>query len=165
MKKRFKYLSCFLAVLFSLVLCFLLQSEPPIASEKIRGKATFTTQIQATSNRVQSRSPGVTDSLRDFQKTEFYRTIVDNDLFRPLGWSPPRPTETYHLLGTIIPKDGSTEAQAILQSTTARTTYIVRIADTLDKDTILIDIQPKQVTLSKAGQQRTLRLDTAPWIR
>ena len=123
MKKRFKYLSCLLAVLFSLVLCFLLRSEPPIASEEIRGKATFTTQIQATSNRLQSRSPGATDPLRDFQKTDFYRTIVDNNLFRPLGWRPARPREPYRLLGTLLPNDGETPPQAILQSTTARTTY------------------------------------------
>ena len=45
MKKRFKYLSYLLAVLFSLILCFLLRSEPPIASERMKEKATFAPQI------------------------------------------------------------------------------------------------------------------------
>ena len=141
------------------VVCFefLLRTHPQ-TPEKRTPTRTRNTQYRKTVSTPQ-------ETLTDFQKSDFYRTIIDNDLFRPLGWRPPRPTETYRLLGTIIPKDGSTEAQAILQSTTARTTYIVRIADTLDKDTTLIDIQPKQVTLSKARQQRTLRLDTAPWIK
>ncbi len=165
MKKRFKYLSCLLAVLFSLVLCFLLRSEPPIASEEIRGKATFTTQIQATSNRLQSRSPGATDPLRDFQKTDFYRTIVDNNLFRPLGWRPARPREPYRLLGTLLPNDGETPPQAILQSTTARTTYIVRIGDKLDKATTVTDIQPKEIMLETNGKQRTLGLNTSPMLK
>ncbi len=79
-------------------------------------------------------------SLTDFQKTDFYRTIVDNNLFCPLGWRPPRPREPYRLLGTLIPTDGNTPPQAILQSATARTTYIVRIGDKLDKATTVTDI-------------------------
>ena len=98
------------------------------------------------------------ETLTDFQTSAFYLTIVDNNLFRPLGWTPPRPREPYRLLGTLIPTDGKHTAQAILHRTATRTTYIVTICDTLDADTTLIDIQPKQVTLEKAGQRRTLTL-------
>lgn len=101
----------------------------------------------------------------DFQTTDFYRMIVDNNLFRPLGWTPPRPREPYRLLGTRTPTDGKSEAQAILQSTTAGSTYTVSLGETLDPDTTVVDIQPKQVTLEKAGVRRTLHLNTTPLLK
>ena len=101
----------------------------------------------------------------DFQDSDFYRTIIDNNLFRPLGWRPPRPQEPYRLIGTILPTDGKTSAQAILQTTHGNTTYTVTRGDTLDADTTITNIQPKQVTLKKAGQQRTLKLNSTPWLK
>ena len=101
----------------------------------------------------------------NFQDSDFYRTIIDNNLFRPLGWRPPRPREPYRLLGTLIPKDGKTGAQAILQTTHGNTTYTVTRGDTLDADTTVIDIQAKQVTLEKAGQQRTLKFNPTLWLK
>lgn len=95
-----------------------------------------------------------------FQDSDFYRTITNNNLFRPLGWQPSRPREIYRLLGTLTPNDGQTKAQAILQSTTTKTIYVVNIGDTLDPDTIITNIQSKQVTLEKAGQKpRVLTLN------
>lgn len=92
------------------------------------------------------------DKLASFHKSEFYRVIIDNNLFRPLGWHPPRQKEIYRLLGTILPTDENTSPQAILRSTTGET-HIIGIGDTLDPDTIITNIQPKQVTLEKAGQK------------
>ncbi|RKU20533.1 hypothetical protein C6500_08795 [Candidatus Poribacteria bacterium] len=109
----------------------------------------------------QHRKVGTTQQkpLTDSQISGFHRTIIDNNLFRPLEWHPPRQKEIYRLLGTLIPTDENTPSQAILQSTTARTTYIVSIGDTLDTDTTVTDIQWKQVTLEKSGQQRILTLN------
>jgi hypothetical protein len=39
------------------------------------------------------------------------------------------------------------------------------IGDTLDVDTTVIDIQAKQITLEKAGQQRTLKFNPTPWLK
>ena len=105
------------------------------------------------------------DSLADFQKSDFYRTIVDNNLFRPLGWRPARPREPYRLLGTLLPSDGETPPQAILQRTTTGRTDTVTIGETLDTDTIVTDIQPKQVTLKTNGKHRTLGLNTSPLLK
>ncbi|RKU23439.1 hypothetical protein C6500_01690 [Candidatus Poribacteria bacterium] len=82
-----------------------------------------------------------------------------------MGWRPPRPREPYRLLGTILPKDTNTPKQAILQRTTASSTNIVSIGDKLDADTRVVDIQPKQVTLEKAGVQRTLGINTTPLLK
>ena len=110
--------------------------------------------------RDQPRSP-----VRSFQSSDlppypsdFYRTIIDNNLFRPLGWTPPRPVEPYLLLGTILPRDGHTPPQAILQATATNKTHIVTIGDKLDADTQVVEIQAKQIRLEAAGQQKTLHL-------
>lgn len=100
-----------------------------------------------------------------FQETEFYRTIIDNNLFRPLGWNPERPKELFRLIGTRIPTDGRTSPQAIIQATQGNKTYIVTTGDTLSKDTTITDIQPKQVTLEKSGHQRTLKLSATTWLK
>ena len=100
-----------------------------------------------------------------FQETEFYRTIINNNLFRPLGWTPPRQKESFRLLGTRIPTDGKTSPQAIIQATQENKTYIVTTNDTLSKDTTVTDIQSKQVTLEKSGHQRTLKLSTTVWLK
>ena len=98
-------------------------------------------------------------------QSDFYRTIINNNLFRPLGWAPPRRKEPYRLLGTILPTDEKTPPQAIIQvSTAGNKTPIVSIGDTLDVNTKVLDIQSKQIVLDSAGQQTTLKLDTSPWI-
>ena len=151
-----------LAILFSLY----------IATHSENTTITFKTQTHPTVNttqpraRFQSSTPPIEDAeLKHFQNSDFYRTIIDNNLFRPLGWTPPRPQEPYRLLGTIIPTDAKIPSRAIIQNTVGNQTHIVTIGDTLDPDTHVTDIQPKRVTLEKGGQQRTLTLNTTPLIK
>ena len=103
--------------------------------------------------------------LQHFQTSEFYRVIIDNNLFRPLGWRPPRSREPYRLLGTILPTDRKHKAQAIVQNTVTKENHTARIGETLDTDTTLVDIQPKQVTLETSGAQRKLTLNTTPLLK
>ena len=94
----------------------------------------------------------------DFDSESYYRPILDYNLFRPLGWTPPRPQELYRLLGTILPRDANTPPQAILQSTAGQKTYIVSTGEKIDASTEVVSIEGKQVTLSTNGQPHTLRL-------
>ena len=129
-------------------------------------KAPLTIEKRTAARLVGSRYLTELEQLRAFQKSNFYRTIIDNNLFRPLGWTPPWPREPYRLLGTLIPINGNTPSQAILQTTTTRTTHIVSIGDRLDLETTVTDIQPKKVLLEKAGQKpRILALNPTPWIK
>ena len=100
-----------------------------------------------------------------FQDTEFYRTIVDNNLFRPLGWTQELPVDPYLLIGTRIPTDEGAAPQAIFQNTATGTTHTLTEGSTLDAATTLLDIQPKQVTLEKEGQLITLTLNTDMWLK
>ena len=110
-------------------------------------------------------TPKAETGAERFQDTEFYRTLIDNNLFRPLGWTPERPQDPYRLLGTLIPTDESAAPQAILQNTATGTTHTLTEGSTLDAATTLRDIQPKQGTLEKAGQLITLTLNTDMWLK
>lgn len=104
-------------------------------------------------------------TLPDIEVSEsYYQTIIDNNLFRPLGWTPARPSEPYRLIGTILARDANTLPKAILESTAGASTRIVTTGDTLDALTEVVAIEAQQVTLSTNGQQRTLRLNTALWL-
>ncbi|MYK23219.1 hypothetical protein F4054_13295 [Candidatus Poribacteria bacterium] len=94
----------------------------------------------------------------EFDAESFCRTIIENNLFRPLGWTPPRPKEPYRLIGTLLPRSAHTPPKAILQSTTGEKTYIVSVGEKIDAATEVISIESKAVTLSREGQSRTLRL-------
>ncbi|MYB92405.1 hypothetical protein F4054_07690 [Candidatus Poribacteria bacterium] len=98
------------------------------------------------------------ETLKPFQSTDFYRIIIEYNLFRPLGWRPPRPVEPYRLIGTILPRSENIPPTAIIQSTAGNKTYIVTTGETLDALTEVVSIESKQVTLSCNGAQRTLKL-------
>lgn len=93
-----------------------------------------------------------------FETETFYRTIIENNLFRPLGWRPPRPTEPYRLIGTLLPRSANTPPQAIIETTAGNKTYIVTTGEKIDASTEVVSIAGKQVILSTDGQQRTLHL-------
>ena len=88
----------------------------------------------------------------------FYATIIENNLFRPLGWTPPQPIEPYRLIGTILPRSANTPPKAIIETTTRNTIHIVTTGDKLDASTEVVSIEDKAVTLSTDGQPRTLHL-------
>lgn len=68
----------------------------------------------------------------------YYRTVIENNLFRPLEWSPPRPIEPYRLLGTKLARDPNTPPQAIVQAVTTNMTHIVTLGSNLDVDTQMV---------------------------
>lgn len=133
-----------------------LPSTPPHKTTRVSTPRRTTKRPQPTKGR---------EAEILFQETEFYRTIIDNNLFRPLGWSPARPKEPFRLIGTCIPTDGKTPPQAIIQATQGNTTYIVATGDTLSNGATITSIQSKQVTLEKSGHQRTLKLGTTTWLK
>ena len=99
-----------------------------------------------------------------FETETYYQTIIDNNLFRPLGWRPPVPREPYRLIGTVLSRDADTPPRAIIQTTAGQKTYIVSIGEKIDASTEVVSIESKAVRLSTNGQQRTLSLNTALYL-
>ena len=94
---------------------FLLLDENTRLSSKTSQKETPIPEKQITKPRSHSIQTSEQDRLKNFQASEFYKTITHNNLFRPLGWRPPRPIEPYRLIGTIIFTDDKIKTQAIIK--------------------------------------------------
>ena len=66
---------------------------------------------------------------------EYYQIITINNLFRPLGWTPPNTTPKYQLIGTWI---GTNTKEKVAYVRDVRTNKIYRLAigDTINGNTI-----------------------------
>ncbi len=107
---------------------------------------------------VETSSRVLSPPVVDFDSASYYRPILAYNLFRPLGWSPPVPREPYRLIATILPRDATTPATAIIETTAGKTTSLVSVGDALDAATKVVSIESKQVPLLTNGQPRTLHL-------
>lgn len=140
----------FLAFVLLLILFFALRTSTPSEPQSVK-------VIQPPAERRVAFTPSPVLEVSE----RYYRTIIKNNLFRPLGWTPPRPKEPYRLLGTVLPRDDRSPPTAILQTTAGnQKTYIVSIGDPLNASTEVVSIEGKAVTLETDGQRRTLRLTT-----
>lgn len=100
------------------------------------------------------------------QKELFYRTIIENNIFAPLGWKPKKPTPIYRLIGTRIPIGQEIKATAILQETSGKSALrIVSIGTKLGEDTFVVDIQPKQIILKKGNLRTPIRMKTMQFLK
>ena len=90
------------------------------------------------------------------ENAAFYRTIIDHNLFRPLGWTPPKNEPSYSLVGTKVVDANRALSQATLLEKRSNRYHFVAIGTKLGDMTVK-DIQAEQVTLDKAGE--TIRLN------
>lgn len=96
----------------------------------------------------------------------FFHTILENNIFAPLGWKPKKPAPTYRLIGTQIPIGKEIEATAMIQETSQNATIrVVSIGTKLDEDTVVTEIQPKQVILKKGKLRIPLRLNAIQFLK
>ena len=125
------------------------RSQRPVTSES--------ESVQFPLDRTQPRRK--TESVR-FQDTDFYRTIIDNNLFRPLGWTPPRPVSPYRLLGTLV--SGATDGVWVSKAIIAvrGEVRVVEIGDSLDSETKVLGIDRHSVLLETSGKEQVLTLPT-----
>ena len=91
------------------------------------------------------------------ENAAFYKTIIDHNLFRPLGWTPPKNEPAYSLLGTKAVDANGAISQATLLEKRSNRHHFVTIGTKLGDITVK-DIQAEQVTLDKAGETITLKI-------
>ncbi len=98
-------------------------------------------------------------SYRHFQSASLTRLIIDNNLFRPLGYRKYEWTLKLELIGTVIYAD-TEKNTAILQSNHPKyRRLIVKTGDRFLEELTLTQIQVHQVTYNnKEGKQQYLRL-------
>ena len=125
-----------------------------MAAAKRRAMAKAPEQAQPQRDRTwgrQNREAGV-----DFgENAAFYKTIIDHNLFRPLGWTPPNTEPSYRLIGTAVDPNGAISQATLLERRSNRY-HFVTIGMKLDDMTVK-DIQDGRVVLDKTGEDLTLK--------
>lgn len=122
---------------------------------KMRAMATAKEQAAGQDNRAWGRQNRGRAEV-DFGENEtFYKTIIDNNLFRPLGWTPPNNEPAYSLIGTAVDPNGRISQATLLEKRSNRY-HFVTIGTKLGDMTVK-DIQAEQVILDKAGKPVTLK--------
>ena len=125
------------------------------AAAREQAMANAPEQPQRQRNRTwgrQNRGGGV-----DFgENAAFYKTIIDHNLFRPLGWTPPNNEPAYSLVGAKVVDPNEGVSQATLFERRSNRYYFVTIGTEVGDMTVK-DIQAEKVTLDKAGETITLK--------
>ena len=91
--------------------------------------------------------------------SDFYQTIIRNNLFAPLGTvlnQKPVPGANLKLIGTFVSKDAA-RSTALIKNETTGQQEMLSIGEGLG-DFHVVEIQPKQVTLDHLGKSVILRL-------
>lgn len=150
LKYRGYYLSIAVAILL-LFIVFTAFRTPPQKKALLKIKVVPSSAV----------APRVDLSLASpvFDAEVYYRPIIENNLFRPLGWRPPVPVEPYRLVGTTFPRDAHTPPQAIIEPVSGGTMHFVGVGDDIDGETLVVGIQPTSVTLKTEGHQQVLSLE------
>lgn len=86
---------------------------------------------------------------------DFYQVIVTNNLFRPLGWTPPKAPPAFELIATVMKSNGT--HKALIRRTATRQVNYVAVGE-LAGDAIIEKIHPRRVTLNTNGEQKVYTL-------
>ena len=105
----------------------------------------------------QDTSKDSDDKVSSNDPEDYYRVIIENNIFRPLNWKPAQQEPNYTLLGTATTHD-SRDATAYITERKTNQYYAVKVGEKIGNATV-IAIRPKQVVLDQAG--KTLMLSMA----
>ena len=95
---------------------------------------------------------------------EFYQLIVDNNLFRQLGWKPPEKTSQYTLIGTTIASDNSGNATAFIVERQSNQFHKVKVGETFDNVSVK-EILPRKVRLQEEEKEIVLQCGKLQFLR
>ena len=93
---------------------------------------------------------------------EYYKVIVDNNLFRPLGWRPPNNKPRYALIGTWI-SSNSMIAKALILEQRSNQTYYVSIGEKVGEATVE-SIKSDQVSLDLSGDIKMVKSESMQFL-
>ena len=93
---------------------------------------------------------------------DFYRVIIENNLFRPLGWQTPNHEPKYVLIATLIESHGG-RAKALLMESRSNETYYVTVGEKVQGATVE-KIESKQVRLNISGEILTLKVPPTQFL-
>ena len=93
---------------------------------------------------------------------DFYRVIIENNLFRPLGWERPNRNPEYTLIATWIGTQG-TVAKALVMERKSNQLYYVAKGEKIG-NTIVENIAANQVSLKASNDIVTLKAEAMQFL-
>ncbi|MDE0297399.1 MAG: hypothetical protein OXN17_02055 [Candidatus Poribacteria bacterium] len=132
------------------------QSQPTVKkTESKLGRTTSAGRPQDTA-KTNERTP----PQRQINQSsdDYYQPIVENNLFRPLGWRKPDNEAEYVLIGTLI-ESNNQRAKAFLIERRSDQFYPVSVGEKVG-DATVESIKPNEVSLDKYGKKVTLRANS-----
>ena len=94
---------------------------------------------------------------------DYYSVIVNNNIFRPLGWKPPNKEPEYAFVGTRVTEDVSTSVGYVLERR-SKMFHTVGVGDKIG-DTVVTEIKDKKIILDKNGETITLRAGNLQFLK
>ena len=93
---------------------------------------------------------------------EFYRVIIDNNLFRPLGWRKPNRDPEYALVATWIGTKGTVAKALVMERRSNQLHYVARGEKV--GDAIVQNIAANQVSLKASDDIVTLKAESMEFL-
>lgn len=130
-------------------------NNPEIREEFQKRRAEIRMDEETRQGKSESEQPIQGDNKRQRkggQKVnEYYKSIVDKNLFRPLGWGgDDKRGPAFRLIGTVINK--GKKPKALIFQFADNTTHYVAVGDKIGNATVK-SIEEKSVTLNQAGEK------------
>ncbi|MDE0317721.1 MAG: hypothetical protein OXM61_22815 [Candidatus Poribacteria bacterium] len=97
------------------------------------------------------------------ENSDFYKVIVNNNLFRPLGWKPPNKEPEYILIGTASNPNGDRSEAFVLEQRSNKF-YVASVGDKIGY-AVVKEIQQKKVILDKNGETITIRSGNMQFLK
>ena len=105
----------------------------------------------------EGKKRGPKGDKRQGKVDEYYKSIVDNNLFRPLGWGgEDKRGPAFRLIGTVIAKNK--KPKALIFEFANNTTHYIAVGDKIGNATVK-SIDEKSVTLNQDGEEEPLKLN------
>lgn len=121
---------------------------------------------RGTENRQQASGRGGQTRSRNNNSdgnSSFYQVIIDNSLFRPLGWKPPNKEPQYSFISTKVDTNGTKKSEAYVLEKRSNRLYNGNIGDEVG-GAIIKEIKEKEIILDKDGETITLRLENLQFL-
>ena len=93
----------------------------------------------------------------------FYQFVIDNNLFRPLGWRTPKKQPNYTLIGTAV-SENIAASKAFILERSSNHMHIVKVDEFLGEALVKV-IESKRVILNEAGKEIVLYCGRLQFIR
>ena len=107
-----------------------------------------------------TRNLGYLDAWK--KDASYYDVIVENNLFRPLGWTPSRRQPKYRLIATLLESHGQA-AKALLMENASKKTYYVTAGEKIGAMTVE-SIEARRVNLNISDEILTLEVPSIGFL-